>query len=86
MISRYKTNGSVDSLNGKKLGWWTRSKIAVNEEDILYTVQPNETLLSIAYLAYNDSSLWWKIAMRNKIIDPTTEVYSGRALYIPPKD
>jgi nucleoid-associated protein YgaU len=85
MISRYKNSGSVDTLNGKKLGWWTRESIQISEEDILYNVQANETLLSIAQLAYSDPSLWWKIALRNKIVDPTTEVYPGRALYIPPK-
>ena len=85
MISRYKTNGTVDTLNGKKLGWWHRENIAIDDNDILYTVQTNETLLTIAQLAYNDQTLWWKIAMRNNIIDPTVEVYAGQALYIPPK-
>lgn len=85
MITRYKNNGTVDSLNGKKLGWWTRKNIGVTEDDILYVVQPNETLLSIALLAYSDQSLWWKIALRNNIIDPTTEINAGKAIYIPPK-
>lgn len=86
MKSRYTYNGKLDDQNGPKLGWWSREKVKVSDEDILYTVQPSETLLSIAYLAYEDVSLWWKIAMRNNIIDPTTEIYAGRAIYIPPKD
>jgi nucleoid-associated protein YgaU len=86
MTDRYTNNGSVDTANGPKLGWWSRTKIGINEEDILYTVQTGETLLSIANLAYNDVSLWWKIAIRNNIIDPTEEIYAGKSIYIPPKD
>jgi nucleoid-associated protein YgaU len=50
---------------------------------ILYSGK--ETLLNIANAFYDDSSLWWRIAMRNSIIDPTAEIYAGRAIYIPPK-
>jgi LysM repeat protein len=47
-----------------------------------YTVQPGDTLYSIAQQAYGDSSKWPVIAQANAISDPNL-IHPGQKLYIP---
>ena len=51
-----------------------------------YVVQARETLQGIALKFLGTAELWWVIAEFNRILDPFTEVTSGKQIIIPSVD
>ncbi len=49
-------------------------------------MRASDTLHSLAYQFYGDAMLWWFLADFNSIFDPTTELFEGQELFIPPND
>lgn len=82
--SRYVVGGQTE-VNNTALEWWERTVFALDESDIIYTVQKSSEgrLDNIAKTFLNDSSYWWVIAQYNAILDPFTEITEGRILRIP---
>ena len=55
-----------------------------SEQDTMYVVKSDdETLQSIAFSVYGDSSRWYVIAEANNIMNPFTELVPGLKLRIP---
>lgn len=46
----------------------------------------NTTLHDVAFDHYGDQRLWWAIAEFNNIFDPTSELETGREIFVPPID
>lgn len=82
-FSRYRKNGEVTMNANSRLGWHKIEPILPKDTDTLYKIQVGDTILSVAQRFYSNQKLWWLIALRNNIIDPTTEVSPGDVLYIP---
>ena len=54
------------------------------ESTIIHTVLDGQTLQNIAYQYYNDSGLWYIIALANNIQNPfSDELHAGQQLMIP---
>lgn len=60
-------------------------QIASNPSDIFVLSKAGDRLDRMAYLYYNDSSLWWYIAKANNLGKGTWAVPSGVVLRIPAK-
>lgn len=83
--SRYAAGGSTEV--GDKLEWWNRTNYTLTGTESVFTITDKYQgrLDLIAYDLYQDSSMWWIIAMLNNILDPFTEIVVGRELYVPTK-
>ena len=42
-------------------------------------------LIAVKYYGQGYEMLWWSIMQANAIIDPETELFPGKVLYIPPR-
>lgn len=42
-------------------------------------------LIAVKYYGQGHEQLWWSIMQANAIIDPETELFPGKVLYIPPR-
>jgi hypothetical protein len=82
--SRYVNGGTVEK-NNSYLNWWERKTITPHQTDRPYPLNKEYIgrLDLLASVIYGDSRVWWIIAQRNLIIDPTTELYEGKVLYLP---
>lgn len=82
--SRYKIYRQIGQGKDSYLETFNQREIPETDEDIYYIVpQSDENRLDlVAYRYYNDASLWWVIAIANKIIDPFV-VSVGQVLRIP---
>lgn len=89
MKSMYKNTSpyyKTEITNGY-LGTISFRNIAAEKDDILFEVSTkyhNRPDL-LAYDLYNDVSLWWVFAVRNKSIikDPVYDLVSGAKIYLP---
>ena len=84
--SRFVSGGTTE-VSTNKLEWWNRNNYTLSgTETVFYVTEAFVGRLdNIAAFHYNDSKLWWVIAMVNNILDPFTEVVVGRKLYVPSK-
>ena len=85
MITRYKDDRNIQtSYNGKPFfGTRLYPVIAPVDTDIIYITSEVDYLDSMAYKFYNDSSLWWVIAMANNLGTGRLSVKPGLQLRIP---
>lgn len=83
--SRYKkTDILKDSEGVEFLESWRNIKISLNENDRFHQVGPGEKnrIDIIAYNYYDNTTLWWVIALANNIDNPF-ELKVGEVLRIP---
>lgn len=87
--SRY-VSGGVTEVNQFALEWWDRQFFTIDPSDSIYIVEKKFEgridLITASYLGEKFVANWWVIAMINNILDPYTEIYEGRVLYIPTRD
>lgn len=64
--------------------------VPANDDDVLYTVQPQFTHRPdlLAYSVYGNSKLWWVFAQRNMDVlkDPVFDLEAGIEIYLPRAD
>lgn len=73
-------------LNPRKVRFWSpflAEDLAQQDDDIDYRVRQNDRIDRLAEYFYGERLLWWVIAQRNKIDQPSIELYEGRMLVIP---
>jgi nucleoid-associated protein YgaU len=84
MISRYLSNGSKKTIDGKTV---FRPKIyphiPLSNYDLYVMSESGDRLDSLAYQYYNDASLWWVIASANNIHNAPLGLREGTILRIP---
>ena len=87
--SRYVAGGTTE-VNKLSLEWWERSVFVVDPTDFMYVVEQRFEgrldLITAIYLGEQNIRYWWVVAMLNNILDPYTEVKTGRIIRIPTKD
>lgn len=81
--SRYSDTVRVRKGKGVHFGLRRSLSIEPATSDLYYTVQPGDTLHSIAYKIYKDVSLWWVVADFNEVIDPYAGLVAGDTLRVP---
>ena len=86
-FSRYVGGGQTETANGR-LEWWERNTFETDSSDVEYVVdafyEGRPDLIASSF--YNEPRYWWVIAQYNNIIDPVSEITTGRILLIPAKD
>lgn len=87
--SRY-VSGGITEINQTALEWWERINFSTDPSDSIYVVEKKFEgrldLITAVYLGEKFVANWWIIAMINNILDPYTEIYEGRVLYIPTRE
>lgn len=87
--SRYVAGGSTE-VNKTALEWWERNVFLTDPTDFMYVVedrfQGRLDLITAVHLGEENIRYWWVVAMLNNLLDPYTEVKTGRILRIPTKD
>jgi len=87
--SRYVAGGTTE-VNEFALEWWDRITISLDPTDTTYVVEKKFAgrldLITAVFLGEQNVANWWVVAMMNNILDPYTEVYEGRVLYIPTRE
>ncbi len=85
--SRYVVGGQTE-VNSKRLEWWERASFTLDDSDTTFVIdQKTEGRLDLVAKAFlGDNHLWWLIAQYNLILDPFSEIVTGRVLRIPSKD
>ena len=72
---------------GSYLDVLTTRDIPAQSDDVEYTVTSQYEYRPdlLAYQLYQDSTLWWVFAVRNKNIikDPIYDLYAGQTIYLP---
>ena len=86
--SRYVAGGTTE-VNKTAIEWWERNVFEVDPSDFLYVVEKKFEgrldLITAVYLGNENVSYWWVIAMLNNILDPYSEVTTGKIIRIPSK-
>ena len=83
-LSRYKTNGTKKSPDGRTVYKARRLKnIPKSNEDKYVVSQTGDRLDTLAYQYYGDASLWWIIAAANNIHNAPFGLKDGTILRIP---
>jgi hypothetical protein len=75
-----------DLLKRGEVEFWDFSQypeIIEQEEDIFYEVDSLDRLDKIAYKFYNDSGLWWVIALANNMRFLPNDLQTGKVIRIP---
>lgn len=81
---RYALGGKTE-VSAFGLEWWNKKQLATDATDLVYVIEkkyenkPN----MLGYLFYGDEGLWWVIAMYNGIMDPLSELTTGKVLLVP---
>ena len=85
--SRY-VQGGISETENDRIEWWERTIFAKDPTDRVYVVEPiyEGRLDNISNAFYGEPRYWWVIAQFNNILDPSTEIITGRTLLIPTKD
>jgi len=85
--SRY-VQGGVSETQNDRIEWWERTIFIKDPTDRVYVVEQiyEGRLDNISNAFYGEPRYWWIIAQFNNILDPSTEIITGRILLIPTKD
>lgn len=87
--SRYVAGGSTE-VNKVSLEWWERNVYVTDPTDFMYVVEQRFEgrldLITAIYLGEQNIRYWWLVAMLNNILDPYTELKTGRVIRIPTKE
>ena len=73
-------------LNPRMVKFWgvfPGTEIKDRDDDIDYKVSQNDRIDKIAAKFYGSRLLWWVIAQKNNLDQPSIELYQGRDLVIP---
>lgn len=87
--SRY-VSGGVTETNQSALEWWERLNFTTDPTDTAYVVENKyegrlDQIVAV-HLGTQFVGSWWVVAMLNNILDPYTEIYEGRVLYLPTRE
>ena len=78
---------STRVVNGEYLGKFEIRPVPAENDDILYTIEPQYTYRPdlLAYDLYNNQNLWWVFAQRNMDVlkDPVYDFVPGTEIYLP---
>lgn len=82
--SRYVHGGTTVSYPNR-LGWWTRRKLPISDDDIFITINAryNKRPWNVAHDYYGSSDLKWVILQYNNILDVNLEFVTGAVIRIP---
>jgi hypothetical protein len=85
MANRYQYSTTLTNKYTKKkyLGSVLYPKIKPNDNDMYIISQQSDRLDILANKYYNDSSLWWIIAVANNLNDASLSIESGIQMRIP---
>jgi len=85
MITRYNSNYNINASNNGKIFFGSRlyPVIDAQDSDTIYITGDTDYLDYMAYKFYNDSGLWWIIAMANNLGTGRLSVKPGLQLRIP---
>ncbi len=90
VYNRYSrlVHGGTTEIANERIEWHDRSVFPTDETDIVYAIERQYTGRPdmIASIFYNEPRYWWVIAQHNNILDPFSEMVTGRLLYIPTKE
>lgn len=83
--SRYSQGGETEQ-RGERLGWWERTIISRSDDDIFYTISPEEEGRPdlIAYKFWGEATLMWLVLQYNHIVDVNEELVPGNVIVLPP--
>ena len=86
-FSRYVAGGRTETADGR-IEWWERGSLAGSDTDKVYVVENfyEGRLDLISTVFYSEPRWWWLLAQYNNILDPFSEIVTGRVLLIPNKD
>jgi len=86
----YDTNSPWNKTriqNGEYLGVLNIRSVPAENDDILYTIEPQYSLRPdlLAYDLYGNHKLWWVFAQRNmdRLKDPIYDFVAGNQIYLP---
>jgi len=84
-MTRYEVNKNIKSRYDGKRFFGTRTYPTINPDDtdIIYITNETDCLDSLAYKFYKDVTLWWIIALMNKLGSGKMSVDGGLQLRIP---
>lgn len=84
-MTRYNLDKNIKNRYDGKRFFGTRSypNIESHETDLIYITNDTDYLDSLAYKFYNDSKLWWVIALANNLGNGRLSVPIGLQLRIP---
>lgn len=85
--SRFVHGGTTEVRDGR-LEIHDRSVFPTDETDMVYAIERQFSGRPdmIASLFYNEPRYWWVIAQHNNILDPFSEMVTGRLIFIPTKE
>ena len=85
MANRYQYSTTLTNkyTNKKYLGSVLYPKIKPNDNDMYIISQQSDRLDILANKYYNDSSLWWIIAVANNLNDASLSIEPGIQMRIP---
>lgn len=87
--SRYVSGGTTE-VNKVSIEWWERNVFQADPTDFQYVVEKQFEgrldWITAIYLGEQNIRYWWVVAMLNNILDPYTEVKTGRIIRIPSKE
>lgn len=90
VLNRYSrfVHGGTTETGNNRLEIHTRSVFPTDETDIVYAIERQFSGRPdmIASMFYNEPRYWWVIAQHNNILDPFSEMVTGRMIYVPTKD
>lgn len=90
VYNRYSrlVHGGTTEVGNNRLEYHERSVFPTDETDIVYAIERQFSGRPdmIASLFYNEPRYWWVIAQHNNVLDPFSELVTGRLIYIPTKE
>lgn len=92
-LSRFKSTKVYTAADGTpEFALWEAPIEFIEDRESYrkHRVKKNEIgmldMLAVRYFGPGHESLWWVIALVNGMVDPETEMQSGRVILIPPRD
>lgn len=82
-ITRYKETDSYEENGVKHYELIDPVNSEFRSNDIIYSVNNGDTLISISFDLYGDARYWWLLADFNKIFDPYEQLIAGTQLRAP---
>lgn len=82
--SRYVQGGLTD-IYSNRLGWWQKREINYQDDDFKLSVLAQEAARPdlISQRVYGKPTYAWLVLQYNKIVDPETELVSGKEIRMP---
>jgi hypothetical protein len=79
------TIGGITEVSPWGLELWEMNELKADPSDIVYYIEPmyeNKPYL-LGYMFYGDEGLWWVVCQYNGIIDPLSELITGKLILVP---